>query len=218
MAKQERNNRIAYTIRLKSGREFDVRESANAWWLEQHKVDSLLFALGTGSTVDEACDHAGITQRQFKYFARLHPELAEIRKSFDSYPKIRARLTLRNSLDNPKYAMSYLERKLPAEFGNPDKVDNVRALMDLEWDKRKQEIKEVFQIRDVARTFKSAISGLTDNDDPMPWDPKNHQKELRRVIEEVRIIIKDKINALRVESGYTSDPSVATLPSSQALA
>lgn len=55
-----------------------VRHSANAWWKDTSKVFRLLLALEDhGLKVDDACDFAGITKRQYKYFVRLHPILPE---------------------------------------------------------------------------------------------------------------------------------------------
>jgi hypothetical protein len=191
---------IAYTITLKSGREFNVRDSANAWWLNQHKVDKILVAFELGSTIIESCDYAGITLKQYKYFARIHPELAEIRKGFDSYPKIKARATLRKALEEPKYALKYLEKKVPGEFGTVDADAKVQEALALGWVQRKEDIKETLRLRQDARRLGLNVVGFTDTEDPMPWDPKDHRSEFSRMIEEVSRGMVKRMDEARAES------------------
>jgi hypothetical protein len=58
-----------------------VRPTANAWWKDLKKVGLLLDAFDNHcSPIGEACYVAGITRRQYKYFAQKHPVLYERRR------------------------------------------------------------------------------------------------------------------------------------------
>jgi hypothetical protein len=55
-----------------------VRPTANAWWKDPFKVYLLLETIDNQcSPIDEACHIAGITRRQYKYFAQEHPVVHE---------------------------------------------------------------------------------------------------------------------------------------------
>lgn len=59
-----------------------VRPTANAWWKDPFKVYLLLDAFDNHcADVDEACYVAGITRRQYKYFAQEHPIIYERRRA-----------------------------------------------------------------------------------------------------------------------------------------
>lgn len=58
-----------------------VRPTANAWWKDPFKVYLLLETIDNHcSPIDEACHIAGITRRQYKYFAQEHPVVHERRR------------------------------------------------------------------------------------------------------------------------------------------
>lgn len=58
-----------------------VRPTANAWWKDLSKVYLLLDAFDNHcSSVEEACYIAGITRKQYKYFAQEHPVIYERRR------------------------------------------------------------------------------------------------------------------------------------------
>lgn len=58
-----------------------VRPTANAWWKDPFKVYLLLQTIDNQcSPIDEACHIAGITRRQYKYFAQEHPVVHERRR------------------------------------------------------------------------------------------------------------------------------------------
>jgi len=55
--------------------------TANAWWKDPIKVYLLLDAFDNHCTpTDEACYVAGITRKQYKYFAQKHPVIYERRR------------------------------------------------------------------------------------------------------------------------------------------
>jgi hypothetical protein len=109
---------IAYRIPLIFGLVLEARKSANAWWLDQLKVQKLIAAFCIGSTIPEACSYAQITVRQYKYFVKEHPEFSEARKGYILEPGILAQKTVVKALSHdPKIAWKWLERKYPEEFG-----------------------------------------------------------------------------------------------------
>lgn len=111
-----------------------IRRSANAWWTKGHALDLLLTAFKLGSPVKEACGLAGITARQYKYFAQLHPEIAEFRVMHEASHLLRARMTVIKSLSDPKFAFKYLIKKKRDEFGTTREVSNktVQAVTGIE--------------------------------------------------------------------------------------
>lgn len=59
-----------------------VRPTANAWWQDPFKVYLLLQAFDNHcAPIEEACHVAGITRRQYKYFAQEHPVMYERRRA-----------------------------------------------------------------------------------------------------------------------------------------
>lgn len=117
-----KNSEIAYTMPSISGIALEVRSSANAWWMEEEKMQMLYAAFTFACPVREACAYAGITERQYKYFRSLHPEIDYVREGLEARVTLRARKTVIDAVStNPKIAMWYLERKLPEEFGRPSR-------------------------------------------------------------------------------------------------
>ena len=114
---------IAYTVNVpRSGGEFEIRKSANAWWMNKGKVDSLFAIFALDPTINEACAYIEITERQYKYFARLHPRIREVRARLSALVIIRARKTVVAGITGDKrFAMKYLQKKRPEEFGSPSR-------------------------------------------------------------------------------------------------
>jgi len=115
-AKRESLNEIAYTLEDQNFGTFSVRKTANAWWSEKDKILKLFEAMKLDCNLEEACFYAGITERQYKYFREVHPEFCPLKRILKSYPCLKARMTIVQSLDDPKYAFPYLERKRKSEF------------------------------------------------------------------------------------------------------
>lgn len=85
--KKRRNNvqyLPSYSILVDGDRLLKIKPTANAWWKREPKVHLLLAALKDGYKLPEACKRADISMAQYKYFARVHPEIREIRKVFRS--------------------------------------------------------------------------------------------------------------------------------------
>lgn len=78
----KKNNTDPYTFpHEKEHLALRVRPTANAWWKDPFKVYLLLEAFDNHyAPIDEACYVAGITRKQYKYFAQEHPVIYERRR------------------------------------------------------------------------------------------------------------------------------------------
>lgn len=139
-SKDTRQIRIAYTLPLKV-ETLKVRYSANAWWMDQGaKINLLITAFSIGATIKEACTHAGITLRQYKYFVFLHPEFSEIRELYATSLKLRARAVIAQAINSGDVKVSrwYLEKEDESWKGPSRKKNNGL----LAWEQRKREQKK----------------------------------------------------------------------------
>ena len=50
-----------------------IKHSANAWWMDAPKLYRFITHLDNMMSIKDACNIAGITTRQYKYFKKLHP-------------------------------------------------------------------------------------------------------------------------------------------------
>lgn len=107
---------IAYTITDKVFGEFEIKNSANAWWLDKGKVEALFNVCKIDASVEEMCFHAGITVHQYNNFRETHTKFSDIKAILNKYPDIKARQTVVKALDNPQHAFEYLKRKRKLEF------------------------------------------------------------------------------------------------------
>lgn len=134
--------RTAYIIpSLPFGINLEVKQSANAWWMDRNKVHQLFAAFSIRTTIPQACAHVGISLRQYKYFASLHPEIKEIREGFQLLPNIQAQKTIIKALSegNVKIARWWLEKKDPEEFSSPSRRKGVRQI------RREERLREIAQ-------------------------------------------------------------------------
>ncbi len=113
MKKLPKEPKIAYVIPGPTEHlTLEVKHSANAWWMDAPKLHRLLRAFEAMSPIAEACDYAGITVKQYKYFAQEHPIIKELRIYPDVAMTIIARQSLARGLQNDwKLAFKYLARK-----------------------------------------------------------------------------------------------------------
>lgn len=96
-------------------------KSANAWWMDIDKVISLIEAFRFDCTISEACTNAGITIKQYKYFAKLHPVIRSYKKFYSDMNVVRARRTVSKHIGKDFYAaLRFLKRKRPEEFKPPE--------------------------------------------------------------------------------------------------
>ncbi len=115
--------KIAYVIPQQvTEHNLEVLHSANAWWMDRSKVHELLSAFKYRFTIQEACVYTGITLAQYKYFARLHPIINELREDYKHMLNFKARQAIFRELStNGRLAMRYLEKAEPEEWGSPSR-------------------------------------------------------------------------------------------------
>ena len=110
--------KFIYTITDKYFPDFNVLNTANAWWIDRGKVERMIQAFKIVAIVEEACVYAGITLDQYKYFVEKHPEFSTIRDLCRELPTLQARQEVVKGLSGDKeFALKYLERKRKKEFG-----------------------------------------------------------------------------------------------------
>ena len=109
---------VAYTISDQAFGDFSVLETANAWWLDQAKVANLILSYKYDSTDEEACINAGISMYQLRYFKQRHSEFSQVKAACKLIPVMRARKHIVANVGRDlQTARWYLERKIPAKFG-----------------------------------------------------------------------------------------------------
>lgn len=126
-----RRNKIQYlpsfSVPLGNGQALEIKPTANAWWKSQIKVSRLLTSFRVGSRIPEACIEAGISRRQYKYFAHLHPEINKIRQVYKGELIKKAKATVEKNIEiNPRFALRYLAKTKPEEF--PQKPRGIFAM------------------------------------------------------------------------------------------
>lgn len=128
---------VAYIIPdLPGGINLHIKRSANAWWMNREKVYAILFSFKINSTIKEACRFARITERQYKYFRKYHPQIDELHENYLHLINMRALRVVVNSLDKDvKSAWWWLERRCPQEFGRRKRSKN-QGLIDWERENR----------------------------------------------------------------------------------
>ena len=82
-----------------------------------HKLE-LAFKMGFSDRL--ACVFAGIGTSTLYDYQHKNPEFPEQKALWKCNPALKAKITVFNNLDNPKYAFKYLERHDP-EFRKPNR-------------------------------------------------------------------------------------------------
>ena len=80
-------------------------------------------AFKIGATDREACFYAGINPDTLYEYQKKHPEFTEQKEVWKQNPVMKAKNTIFKSLDDPKTAQWYLERKCKAEFSTQSKLE-----------------------------------------------------------------------------------------------
>lgn len=120
----------AYTIKDNNLPDFEVRKSANAWWLDRGKVERLISSYKIQSTDKEACYYAGITINQLKYFRKTHAEFSSIKEACRQSLFLKAREAIAREIPrNPEFALKFMERKKREEFGLRQEVRNNKPVI-----------------------------------------------------------------------------------------
>ena len=85
-------------------------------------IGKLEQAFAYGASDKEACFYAGINPESLYKYQREHPEFTERKEALKESPILRARETVVKSLDDPKNAQWYLERKKKDEFSQRSEI------------------------------------------------------------------------------------------------
>jgi len=97
--------------------------------MTEETINKLESVFGMGGTDREACFYANISQQTLYDYQKNHPEFIERKEALKNKPILKARQIVVQSLDDPKNAQWYLERRDPdfkpkQEFGFDKKYDN----------------------------------------------------------------------------------------------
>ena len=137
----------AYSIsNLPGGYVLKVRKSANAWWMDETRVQLLIIAFNMGVSIRLACAFVRITIRQYKYFVRLHPEIREIRDACEAMIELAALKNIAKAIEentNIKDSWKYLAYKYPKEWGKHGKSRSQRENSEEEKSWTYEEIEEM---------------------------------------------------------------------------
>lgn len=86
-------------------------------------LQKLEYAFRLGCTDREACIEAGIAPQTLYNHQSANPAFLEQKELWKSDPILKARKTIVDRLSSdPNIAMKYLEKKLPEEFGNHQRL------------------------------------------------------------------------------------------------
>lgn len=112
--------KVKYVINDRYIHDFEVLDSANGWWTDRTKVDTLIQSFKNGYNIQESCIYTGITDRQYQYFVELHPEFCHVKSACESVCNMIAEtgnFALLNKGDGSQIRW-YLERRKPDKYGN----------------------------------------------------------------------------------------------------
>lgn len=79
-------------------------------------LTELKIAFSIGCTDEEACAFANVPTSTFYDYQKRHPEFSEEKERLKQNPILKAKKTIEATLDDPKNAQWYLERKKKDEF------------------------------------------------------------------------------------------------------
>lgn len=144
-----------YSIPLDNGTLLKIKPTANAWWRQPVKVCKLLAAFSVGLSTSQACERAGITPQNYKYFVKEHPIILEIRKWYDEeLLKITQTTVAKGVRSDKRFALRYWIKREPHKFPPPPLL---RKLEDLRMDHReavnelRDDIRELSKIGELYR-------------------------------------------------------------------
>jgi len=122
--KKPKIDKIGYIIEDKNFGQLKIRKTANAWWKDKERVAKLIQGFKMDCRPGEVRMLAGISQDQYDYFLKIHPEFSVIFEDFRNNPVLRARATVYSAIGNdPTIAFKYLERKAPDEFKDKKEIE-----------------------------------------------------------------------------------------------
>lgn len=166
---------------IESGFHLIVLRSANAWWLNPTKVQLLIQAFKIDATVEEACNYAGITVRQYQYFSKLHPDFCELKKALANNLIFLARSKLAHHIQTDiETAKWYLAKKRRTEFGDKVQIDHQRIGRDITDDDDPALIEAVEQAQKAIELHWDVLmqmnEGLDDEDSQFITRPESVKK------------------------------------------
>lgn len=85
-------------------------------------LERLRQAFAIGCTDEEACAFADIAPRTFYDYQKANPEFLQEKEALKQKPILKAKKTIEQSLDDPKNAQWYLERKKKDEFSTRNEL------------------------------------------------------------------------------------------------
>lgn len=115
---------VAYEFVDQRWGKFEIRKSANAWWMSQKKLGDLVTAIKMGLNDMESCYYAGITKGQKDYFLHEHPEFFEFFDALPMHPRTVAKITIHKNLNQPEMARWFAEHRMGEEFKRHLKTDS----------------------------------------------------------------------------------------------
>lgn len=110
---------IAYVIKDKNFGELSVKKSANAWWMDQQKVATFVNCFKNGYDIGEAYGYIGISEGQWRYFKKMHPEFMQVIDACYLVCNMMAETNNFNLLRDGDGHQTrwYLERRKPHKYG-----------------------------------------------------------------------------------------------------
>ena len=97
-----------------------INDGRPNWWHDSAKVHTLIEAFKSDFTVSEACVKAKISQDQYKYFCRVHPQFLTVKARCKEYAVIIAKQGLMADLADPEQSRTrqwFLEKRQPQTYG-----------------------------------------------------------------------------------------------------
>src|SRR3989344_4150223 len=147
----------SYYVLIGNNKHMEVRPTANAWWKREHKVHLLIRDLKDGYKIPKACKRAGISMAQYKYFARVHPEIKEIRKTLKNDISRNAGKTMaERAKSDPKFALRLRSKTNPEEFPPPPLLKRVSSLEAQIEQEREEHRDEIRGLKNIIETYREA--------------------------------------------------------------
>ena len=91
--------------------------------IDKEVVGKLEQAFKMGATDREACYYANINPDTLYEYQKRNPEFTEQKEAWKQNPVLKAKNTIFKSLDDPRTAQWYLERKCKEEFSTQSKLE-----------------------------------------------------------------------------------------------
>lgn len=94
--------------------------------INQETVRKLEMTASLDCTISEMCFYADISRDTYYRWMKENKELSDRLTALRNRPILKARQEVINGLEgNPEFALKYLERKLPDEFGTKQKLEHL---------------------------------------------------------------------------------------------